>query len=117
MRVCVVCCVSRYSAGAQANILWSAGVKDKGEVGQVLSRLEEAGMPTLDISGMDAARVRHGTRQLLLQNTHVPERMQPFSSPIRNMRHSTGNTSRSKYSGSSAVLPHRTCTPVLYQHV
>lgn len=47
----------RYSAGAQANILWSAGVKDKSEVGQVISRLEAAGMPTLDISGMDAARV------------------------------------------------------------
>jgi hypothetical protein len=50
----------RYSAGAQANILWSAGVKDKSEVGQVISRLEAAGMPTLDISGMDAARVRAG---------------------------------------------------------
>lgn len=48
----------RYSAGATANILWSAGVKDKGEVGQVIARLEAAGMPTLDISNMDAARVR-----------------------------------------------------------
>lgn len=58
--VLLACCAVslRYSAGAQANILWSAGVKDKSEVGQVISRLEAAGMPTLDISGMDAARVR-----------------------------------------------------------
>lgn len=47
----------RYSAGSLANILWSAGVKDKSEVGEVIGRLEAAGMPTLDISGMDAARI------------------------------------------------------------
>jgi hypothetical protein len=50
----------RYSAGSLANILWSAGVKDKSEVGEVIGRLEAAGMPTLDISGMDAARVSGG---------------------------------------------------------
>jgi hypothetical protein len=49
----------RYSAGAQANILWSAGVKDRCEVADVIARLEAANMPTLDISGMDAARVSH----------------------------------------------------------
>jgi hypothetical protein len=38
-------------------------VKDKGEVGEVISRLEAAGMPTLDISGMEAARVRQARRQ------------------------------------------------------
>lgn len=47
----------RYSAGALASILWSAGVKDKSEVGQVISGLEAAGMPTLDISNMEAARI------------------------------------------------------------
>ena len=47
--MCVLCGVCRYSAGAQANILWSAGVKDKSEVGQVISRLEAAGMPTLGV--------------------------------------------------------------------
>ena len=63
--VCMLCCVVlccavvRYSAGASASILWSAGVKTKGEVAAVMSRLEAAGMPTLDISNMEAARVRH----------------------------------------------------------
>lgn len=53
-----VCVVLRYSAGAHANILWSAGVRDRSEVTEVMDRLQAAGMPTMDISDMDAARVR-----------------------------------------------------------
>lgn len=47
----------RYSAGAHANILWSAGVRERSEVTEVMDRLQAAGMPTLDISDMEAARV------------------------------------------------------------
>lgn len=50
-------CSIRYSAGAHANILWSAGVRDGSEVAEVISRLQAADMPTLDISDMEAARV------------------------------------------------------------
>jgi hypothetical protein len=47
----------RFSAGANANILWSAGVRDRSEVTVAINRLQAAGMPTIDISGMDSARV------------------------------------------------------------
>jgi hypothetical protein len=47
----------RYSAGANANILWSAGVRDRSEVSAAIERLQAAGMPTIDISGMESARV------------------------------------------------------------
>eukprot|EP00882_Tetradesmus_deserticola_P009548 GHRQ01010082.1.p1 GENE.GHRQ01010082.1~~GHRQ01010082.1.p1 ORF type:complete len:591 (+),score=253.76 GHRQ01010082.1:116-1888(+) len=47
----------RFSAGASANILWSAGVRDRSEVTQAIERLQAAGMPTIDISGMDSARI------------------------------------------------------------
>jgi hypothetical protein len=47
----------RYSAGASANILWSAGVTDKAAASALVSRLNEAGLATLDISAIDAAQV------------------------------------------------------------
>jgi threonine dehydratase len=49
--------VPRYSAGAQANILWSAGVSDKSQAAAVIERLNQAGMPTQDISDLPAAQV------------------------------------------------------------
>lgn len=68
---------SRYSAGALASILWSAGVKDKSEVGQVISGLEAAGMPTLDISNMEAARVRARTSSGQQDPCLLASRFQP----------------------------------------
>lgn len=71
-----LCCATvllRYSAGSLASILWSAGVKDKSEVGEVIGRLEAAGMPTLDISGMEAARVS-GARQDITVEQQLDER-------------------------------------------
>jgi len=47
----------RYSAGAQANILWSAGVSEKSQAAAVIDRLNTAGMPTQDISDLPAAQV------------------------------------------------------------
>ncbi|KAI8464153.1 MAG: threonine dehydratase I [Monoraphidium minutum] len=47
----------RYSAGQLANILWSAGVPDKAAGAGLVARLNAAGMPTEDISGIDAAQV------------------------------------------------------------
>jgi threonine dehydratase len=48
----------RYSAGQAANILWSAGVEDRAAGDSLVARLNAAGMPTLDISDIDAAQVR-----------------------------------------------------------
>ena len=47
----------RFSAGQSANILWSAGVSDKQAATALVARLNGAGMPTLDISDIDAAQV------------------------------------------------------------
>jgi threonine dehydratase len=47
----------RFSAGASANILWSAGVSDKAAATSLVARLNEAGLATLDISDIDAAQV------------------------------------------------------------
>lgn len=47
----------RYSAGATASILWSAGVTDKAAAVGLIQRLNAADMPTLDISDIDAAQV------------------------------------------------------------
>lgn len=52
----------RYSAGASANILWSAGVRVRSEVAAAIARLQAAGMPTMDISNMESAQVaQHAT--------------------------------------------------------
>jgi threonine dehydratase len=40
-----------------ANILWSAGVPDKAASQALVTRLNAAGLPTLDISDIDAAQV------------------------------------------------------------
>lgn len=47
----------RFSAGQTASILWSAGVSDKAAAAALVGRLNAAGMPTLDISDIDAAQV------------------------------------------------------------
>ncbi|KAF8072663.1 TD1 [Scenedesmus sp. PABB004] len=47
----------RYSAGSSANILWSVGVRDKAEIGEIIARLADADMPTLDISHMESAQI------------------------------------------------------------
>jgi threonine dehydratase len=47
----------RYSAGATASILWSAGVPDRQAGAALVARLNAAGMPTRDISGLDAAQI------------------------------------------------------------
>ena len=47
----------RYSAAAEAHILWGLGIRDRAEVAQLAERLQAAGMPTLDISGIEAAQV------------------------------------------------------------
>lgn len=49
--------VVRYSAGATASILWSAGVRNKQEAAGVMERLNAAGMATQDISDLPAAQV------------------------------------------------------------
>ena len=41
-----------------ANILWSAGVPGKAAAAELVGRLNAAGMPTLDISDIDAAQAR-----------------------------------------------------------
>jgi len=48
----------RYSAGSEAHILWGAGLRAPGQAAELRARLEAAGLPTLDVSAVEAAQVR-----------------------------------------------------------
>ena len=45
------------AAGGPAHVLWGAGVRGPDELAAVITRLADAGMPTLDLSGVEAAQV------------------------------------------------------------
>lgn len=47
----------RYSAGEQAHILFSVGIKDATELSSLIQRLNNKNMPTQDLSGIEAAQV------------------------------------------------------------
>ena len=47
----------RYSAGSDAQILWGAGIREQSELTSIISALEAAGMPTMDVSKMEAAQL------------------------------------------------------------
>ena len=47
----------RYSAGPEAHILISVGIKDATELTQLTQRVEERGYDITDISGMEVAQV------------------------------------------------------------
>ena len=47
----------RYSAGEQAHILFSVGIKDATELSSLIQRLNDKNMPTQDLSGIEAAQV------------------------------------------------------------
>lgn len=49
----------RYSAGDQAHILFSVGIKDASELSSLMQRLRDNNMPTQDLSGIEAAQVIH----------------------------------------------------------
>ena len=48
----------RYSAGSEAHILWGAGLRAPGQAAELQARLQAAGLPTLDVSAVEAAQVR-----------------------------------------------------------
>ena len=54
------CGTRRYSAGTEAHILWGAGLRAPGEAAELQARLEAAGLPTMDVSAVEAAQVRPG---------------------------------------------------------
>jgi len=47
----------RFSAGDRACVLWGAGIKSKAEGEALVARLQGAGMPTTDISGLEVAQL------------------------------------------------------------
>lgn len=47
----------RFSAGSEAQIFWGAGIRDQSELGSMINALEAAGMPTQDVSKMEAAQL------------------------------------------------------------
>ncbi|KAL3161440.1 hypothetical protein ABBQ32_010326 [Trebouxia sp. C0010 RCD-2024] len=47
----------RYSAGEQAHILFSVGIKDASELSSLMQRLNDRNMPTQDLSSIEAAQV------------------------------------------------------------
>jgi hypothetical protein len=53
----------RYSAGDQAHILFSVGIKDASELSSLMQRLNDKDMPTQDLSGIEAAQVSHDGKQ------------------------------------------------------
>ena len=53
--------VGRYSAGGVAHVLFSVGVGSSTVLQDLLRRMNDGGMPTRDISGIEAAQV--GSRQ------------------------------------------------------
>ena len=56
----------RYSAGNKAHILFSVGITSNDELEALLQRLNQQQMQTADISGIEAAQVRHHTPFLLM---------------------------------------------------
>lgn len=55
----------RYNAGDQAQVLWGAGIRDQTQLSALVSSLNAEGMPTVDISRMEAAQLhlRWGMRR------------------------------------------------------
>ena len=53
-----LCLLCRFSAASEAHILWGVGIRERGEVAALMERLSAAGLPTLDISGIEAAQAR-----------------------------------------------------------
>ncbi len=49
--------VHRYSAGEQAHILFSVGIKNATELSSLIQRLNDKNMPTQDLSNIEAAQV------------------------------------------------------------
>ena len=49
--------VGRYSAGSEAHILWGVGIRNQTVALDICTRLNACGMPTLDISRIEAAQV------------------------------------------------------------
>ncbi|BDA45868.1 Threonine dehydratase [Coccomyxa sp. Obi] len=47
----------RFSAGDEAHILWGLGIRSPSEVTDLVERLNASSMPTIDISGIEAAQV------------------------------------------------------------
>lgn len=58
-------CVLRYSAAAEAHVLWGLGIRHPSEVAKVEERLNTAGFPTIDISSIEAAQVCSSSHYLL----------------------------------------------------
>lgn len=54
----------RYSAGEQAHILFSVGIRDADELSSLMQRLNDRNMPTQDLSGIEAAQVLTDTHTL-----------------------------------------------------
>ena len=62
----IICCfhhslagdACRYSAGSDAHVLWGVGIREREQVTALMARLSTAGLPTLDISGIEAAQAR-----------------------------------------------------------
>ena len=50
-------CVGRYSAEANAHILWGAGVRSAAEAEQLTQRLNDKNLRTRDVSNIEAAQV------------------------------------------------------------
>jgi hypothetical protein len=46
-----------YSAGDQAQVFWGAGIRDQAQLKALIDTLIAAGMPTLDVSKMEAAQL------------------------------------------------------------
>lgn len=69
----IVCCfhlllaadACRYSAGSDAHVLWGVGIREREQVTALMARLSTAGLPTLDISGIEAAQARARPRRHL----------------------------------------------------
>ncbi|GAX79219.1 hypothetical protein CEUSTIGMA_g6659.t1 [Chlamydomonas eustigma] len=47
----------RYSATDAAQVLWGAGIRDQAELSTLVNKLNDADMPTVDISGMESAQL------------------------------------------------------------
>ncbi|CAL5220401.1 g2410 [Coccomyxa viridis] len=47
----------RFSAAAEAHVLWGLGIRHPSEVAKLEERLTTAGFPTIDISGIEAAQI------------------------------------------------------------
>ena len=68
-----MCCgMRRYSAGSEAHILWGAGLRAPGEAAELQARLEAAGLPTMDVSAVEAAQVQPGLSSLCFEGPLHP---------------------------------------------